>query len=60
MEKDKKYIQARNELIPIAEEFADGLYGRTFQSEAQKDDWNFAFHQMMNGLAMEMGLGFHQ
>ena len=49
---DKKYEEARNELIPFAERYANDLHGTTHGARDRNDwvcDWNTAYLGEMTG-----------
>ena len=53
---DRKYVIARNKLIPEAARFADNLHGDTagdLNRNIRGEKWNAAFHIRMAALARE-------
>jgi hypothetical protein len=58
--KDQNYIDQRNKLIPVAEQYANEKEGHTPKPNQERDawanNWNRAFHGEMNRLAKQSGL----
>ena len=53
---DKKYVEERDKLIPIAKKYADMMTGGVKLSRLGHPDWNRYFHVKMDELAIEKGL----
>lgn len=57
---DKKYVAARNKLIPFAEKYADVKVGKSPQSSQSREEWiglwNSTFSNEMNRLVEEQRL----
>ena len=54
---DKKYVEARNKLIPFAEKYANKVAGKTPSGGVKKEEWAFlwnsTFLKEMDRLAKE-------